>query len=366
MNYGWWFWLVVLAGRFLIKVHHALKLDAGSSSEFQQATITFKCLRSTLQEIVHGLQNADPSFRNAIRGQLDLSINSIAGFNTRLQDDYGEQLGVSALKGKHRGTLRKIKWAFSAAEDIAKFRIELSRQLEIVKLLIVSETNTKVSDIAVEVTANQEVLGTIKQQYPLLLSEAQKTRTSVKQPLSVIQEYCCTSTHLLHGIQDDYRGFSQSVGTGLQILQDQGKQKALDIAGLTANMSALSTEARQGCSERSTAHTKAALKQDMTLAAIQELCTLVVDLKNQQTGSISRSDTQQVNQYQLIQRYINEIGESAQDSATSPTSITDDTLRGLRQSRNSMTQRLISAIDGVNTTLVMRFGNLVTFFVNVN
>ena len=146
---------VLTLARFATKIHQALKEEGGSSSEYQQATSTSLSLPFTLEQIKQGLNSTDPSFRNALRGQLDGPTSSIAEFNARLQERYGNTLGTAAISGRHNGTWRKIKWAFSATKDLIEFLIGLSWQLEIVKLLIISETKSDVAASDGKLTATQ-------------------------------------------------------------------------------------------------------------------------------------------------------------------------------------------------------------------
>ena len=120
-GFGWSLSDVKLLAQFAGKVHHSLKEEGGSSSEYQQATTTLLSLQSTLEQIRHGLKSADPSFRNAVQGQLDGPTSSIADFNASLQKNYGDKLNTTAAVGRHHGTWRKVKWALSAADDLKEF-----------------------------------------------------------------------------------------------------------------------------------------------------------------------------------------------------------------------------------------------------
>ena len=74
--------------------------------------------------------------------------------NAGLLEKYGDMLGPCAKPGRLHGTGKKVKWAFSAAEDLKEFCVELSRGLEIVKLLILSETK---NDVGVVVSSIQDL-----------------------------------------------------------------------------------------------------------------------------------------------------------------------------------------------------------------
>lgn len=131
-GFGWSLSDTVLLAKYTRTVHRALQEEDGSSSKYQQATATLTSLQYTLQQIRYGLRDADPSFRNAIKGQFDAPTSSIARFNAKLQENYGEYLGALAPSSKHHGLWRKSEWAFKAAKELADLGVGLSRQPEVV------------------------------------------------------------------------------------------------------------------------------------------------------------------------------------------------------------------------------------------
>ena len=107
-GYGWSLSDTVLLAKYAGRIYRALEEEGGSSSDYEQATNTLSSLQFTLQQIQHGLKSTDPTFRSAIKGQLAGPTSSIAQFITKLQQRYGEHLGLSAPTGKHNGAWGKL------------------------------------------------------------------------------------------------------------------------------------------------------------------------------------------------------------------------------------------------------------------
>ena len=137
-GFGWSVGDVVLLTKTIRKVSRALKDEDGSSSEFQKTIKSLESFYLILSEINAILKNAEPAFRNAARAQLDVSTSSIADFNKKLLGKYGKSLGCDASKTSPLGMVRKVSWSFLAAQDVQHFQVELSRQVDRVKLLMMS------------------------------------------------------------------------------------------------------------------------------------------------------------------------------------------------------------------------------------
>ena len=139
-GFGWSVGDVVLLAKTIRIVIHALDNDHGAVSEYQRAIKSLHILQTTLEEIYAIVSNAQPVFRNAVRGQLDQSTSSIAEFNTKLKKKYGHALGSNNPKSKFRWTRKKLGWAFVAAKELEEFRLQLIDQLNTVKLLMIADT----------------------------------------------------------------------------------------------------------------------------------------------------------------------------------------------------------------------------------
>ena len=135
-GFGWSLNDVVLLATTTARVVHALKTTDGASSEYQRAKRSLESLQATLKEIGSILSTSESAFRSAISAELDDSTSSIAAFNTRILQRYEKALGGGSSRGIRHGVWRKLKWEFDAAEEFAEFQVELSRQLEKVKLLM--------------------------------------------------------------------------------------------------------------------------------------------------------------------------------------------------------------------------------------
>ncbi len=135
-GFGWSLTDVVLLASTTRRVIHALNRVDGASSEYEKAKRSLESLQATLGEIRNIILTSEPSFRSAIRAELDDSTSSIAIFNERILQKYEKALGSTALQGTRHGFWRKLKWEFDAAEEFAEFQVELPRQLEKVKMLL--------------------------------------------------------------------------------------------------------------------------------------------------------------------------------------------------------------------------------------
>lgn len=138
-GFGWSLGDVVLLAKTTHRVVHALSQNDGASSEYRKAKRSLESLQATLAEIKSILLNSEPGFRGAIKNELDDTTSSIAAFNDRILEKYGNTLGSASSQGACLGVWRKLKWEFVAAEEFAGFQIELSRQFEKVKLLMVMQ-----------------------------------------------------------------------------------------------------------------------------------------------------------------------------------------------------------------------------------
>jgi hypothetical protein len=177
-GFGWSLSDVLLLAQYAGRIHQALKDEGGSASEYQQATKTLLSLQCTLEQIQHGLENEDPSFHKAIQGQLEGPTNTIAGFNAKLRDKYGDRLGVSTSPSRSHGTWQKARWAFSAVEEVRQFWMGLSKQLEIVKLLIISETKSDLTVMNSRLKTNQQTSEAIQEQLRIVQAETQQSQAS--------------------------------------------------------------------------------------------------------------------------------------------------------------------------------------------
>ena len=189
-GFGWSLSDVRLLVHYAGKINSALKEESGSASQYQQATTTLSSLQIVLDQIQFGLKATDPSFRNALKAQVVSPTNSIASFNAKLKEKYGDRLDSHAPSARHRGVWPKVRWAFSAAEDLERFWMELSRRLEIVKLLILSETKVEVAKIYSKVAENMVDSRRAEQQLQSLRAELHQSRASIEGPITEVHRLC--------------------------------------------------------------------------------------------------------------------------------------------------------------------------------
>ena len=407
-GFGWSLSDVRMLVQYASKIHHALKDEGGSASEYRQAIATLLSLQKVLDQISHGLQDDDPSFRNALQAQLDGPTSSIAEFNTKLQEKYGNKLGISATPGRRHGIWRKAKWAFTAAKDLKEFWATLSRQLASIGLLIMSETRSdttaiegkvidsqktwqvvekqlpnllkgiqgidrkvdanqqtshtieqqqvlvlsNVANIDSKVAAFQQPLCNIEKQLPLMLAPIQNSHELLKAPIGEIRDFCLTNRNLLLGLQSEHQGFSESVALQLGTLQDQGCQRDDTITDLAGKLSSLSVQVQDTSSAVLDMASKGDAKSDAAMTSIRELHALMRDLMNRDESH------QHISQYAEIQSRIDGIRDAVEDWVMVPTNVSNDKHHVLLKSRNNMTRTLIGLMDNAGAKMENRFGPL--------
>ena len=137
-GFGWSLSDVVLLTKVTRNVIKALSNERGARAQYHKVIRSLIALETTLREVHAILQVADPVFRNAVHGQLDLSTSSIRDFYDSLVSKYAGILCEDIHGHSFSRFRKKIHWAFSAAEEVCQFRTHLSEQLENVKLLMVT------------------------------------------------------------------------------------------------------------------------------------------------------------------------------------------------------------------------------------
>lgn len=336
-GFGWSLSDVRLLALYVGKVYGALKEESGSATEYQQATTTLSSLQTVLEQIQFGLKATDPSFRNALKAQLVNPTHSIASFNTKLIEKYGDKLNSHAPSARHHGVWSKVRWAFSAAEDLERFWMELARHLEIVKLLILSETKIEVAQIQSEVTQNRLEFHRTEQQLQSLHAEIHKSRVSSEVAIAEVHKVCQSSGSNIREIQnvnarlatDIHKKFvedDQNRPDVAAALTDYASRIPLNSMWVKQDSIAAPGLAREGISE-----------PDTVLATIQELHCLIKEL-------IGR-DERHERQYTGIQNRIDELQRVSKDWALDPAELSKEKRYMVWKSRNNMTRLLIGGID---------------------
>jgi hypothetical protein len=129
---------VVLLFQLTHKVVHALKKE-GATSEYQTATRDLESLQAVLETLKEFFNDSTicPSLRNAAQSHFAVAARSIALFNRKLQKIYGDSLNILSTSAPPRKAMKSVDWTFRVAGDLAKFRVELSQQLEPAKFLCI-------------------------------------------------------------------------------------------------------------------------------------------------------------------------------------------------------------------------------------
>ena len=336
-GFGWSLSDVRLLAHYAGKIYSALKEESGSASEYQQATTTLLSLQTVLEQIQLGLKTTDPSFRNALKAQLVNPTNSIASFNTKLIEKYGDKLKSHAPSGRHHGMWPKVRWAFSAAEDLKRFWMELSRHLEIVKLLILSETKVEVAQIHNKVTQNLLGFHETEQLLQSLQAEIQQSRGSSEVSMAEVHRLCQSNDsnigEIWHAnarlVTDIHKKFAEDNRDRPDVaaaLTELASRMPLNSMWVERDSIAAPAVVRESISE-----------PDTVLATIQELHCLIKEL-------ISR-DEQQESQYTEIQNRIDELQSASKNWALEPEELSKEKQYMVWKSRNNMTRQLIGGID---------------------
>ena len=332
VGFGWSLSDVRLLAHYAGKVYNALKEESGSASEYQQATTTLLSLQTVLEQI-----QTDPSFRNALKAQLVKPTNSIASFNTKLIEKYGDKLNSLAPSARHHGMWPKVRWAFSAAEDLKRFWMELSRHLKVTELLILSETKAEVAQIHSKINQNLLEFHRTEQHLQSLQAEIHKSRGSSEVAIAEVHKVCQSNGSSIREIQhviarlatDIHKKFAEDDRNRPDVAAAPTKlasRMPLDSMGGEHSSVPASGSVRQGISE-----------PDTVLASIQELHCLIKVL-------ISR-DERHESQCTELRNLIDELQRVSKDWAIQSAELSKEKQYMVWKSRNNMTRRLIGGID---------------------
>ena len=360
-GFGWSLSDVVLLTQYVGAIHRALNEEGGSASQYQEATSNLSSLQLVLDQIQFGLNKTDPSFRNALQAQLDVPTSSIASFNTKLQKKYGDRLSEYALTGRCHNTWPKVKWAFSAAKELGDFWIVLARQLESVKLLILSETYAEVgktkdtlASIGSKVTKNLGTSNATDQQIRSLSSNFDQSRASVEVPLTLMQDLCRNSNLVLHELRTENNQSIKDITAKIDAYSNDNSHTVASLAVLNHEVSSLNAQIGDSSSALLDMQKKEEQKSDTAVGLIQDLHTLVCNLHDDGSGS------QQAVQYARIQGCINSLQGAVERSNFQSHGCGIEELL-LLKSRNGMTRRLIETLDSAGARLE---GRLVVEYFN--
>ena len=347
VGFGWSLSDVRLLAHYTGKINSALKGENGSASQYQQAATTLSSLQIVLDQIQFGLEATDPSFRNALKAQVASPTNSIASFNAKLKEKYGDKLDSHAASARHRGVWPKVRWAFSAAEDLERFWLELSRRLEIVKLLILSETKIEVAKIYSKVAENMVESRRAEQHLQSLQAELHQSRASFEGSITEVHRLCQGKDPNIREIQhaiarleaDVHKKFAEDAGERPEVaaaLTDLASRIPLNSMWVEED----SIAAPGMLSEDSS-------KSGTVLATIQELHCLMKEIINR--------DERHESQYTEIQNRIDALQSTCKNWALEPAERSNEKRYMLWKSRNTMTRMLIGGIDNIGAELEERF-----------
>lgn len=127
---------IALVTRFIIKVIDALKDEDGSQFEYQSATRQCQDVLDLMDEVAQlDFSRFPQSLRTKIEARLESTKSIVADFKAIIAR-YENSMGKSSKRNAAISTLRKVQWAFDAAEDLSKFQPRLSAQLHMVQIVL--------------------------------------------------------------------------------------------------------------------------------------------------------------------------------------------------------------------------------------
>ncbi|EED12731.1 hypothetical protein TSTA_052530 [Talaromyces stipitatus ATCC 10500] len=141
---------------FATKVVKALKEAGGSRSEYchaQQQCEGFLMVMDDVQRL--DLSNVSDSFRSRIEEYSAHTQEFVKDFKRTIVK-YEKSMGKSSHRGFITSAPKKVQWAFSAADDLEKFRQSLSSQVNLVQFTI---SNAILSIVAKSNQPQQLLLG---------------------------------------------------------------------------------------------------------------------------------------------------------------------------------------------------------------
>ena len=346
-GFGWSLSDVRLLAHYAGKINSALKEESGSASQYQQATTTLSSLQIVLDQIQFGLKATDPSFRNALKAQVGSPTNSIANFNAKLKEKYGDKLDSHALSARHRGVWPKVRWAFSAAEDLERFWMELSRRLEIVKLLILSETRIEVAKTYSKVAENMVKSRRAEQQLQSLRAELHQNLTSFEGSITEVHRLCQVKDPNIREIQHAIAHLEADVHKKFAEDARARPEVAAALTDLASRIPLNSMRVEQDSVAAPGVVGEGSSKSDTVLATIHELHCLMEEIINR--------DERHESQYTEIQNRIDALQSTCKSWALEPAGQSNEERYMLWKSRNTMTRMLIGGIDNIGAELEERF-----------
>jgi hypothetical protein len=129
---------VVLFAQFAKKTISALRDEGGSKWEYQNAERQCQNFLSVLEEAqCLDLSKVSDSFRHKL-AEHSTNISDFVKEFRKTIDRYEKSMSKSSQRGAFRSAPRKVQWAYTAADDLAKFRQSLSAEIGLVNFLIQS------------------------------------------------------------------------------------------------------------------------------------------------------------------------------------------------------------------------------------
>ncbi|MCJ1474189.1 hypothetical protein MMC13_002847 [Lambiella insularis] len=195
-----------------------------------------------LEEVRTILATAEPSLRNAIWAQLDGSTFTIKVMSDRMSRKYGESLGINASTEWYHGLRRKVGWAFEAAKELAAFYLELARQLENVKILLLSQLWQKASE---SITATCGSRDTVLKEFGVTETALSAVTKEIAKGVSQIDASTKTTSSILDSNSQQLCDIQKHQKDGAVVTADQMFQLQSRLDSLTLEVEKTHAEAAQ-------------------------------------------------------------------------------------------------------------------------
>ncbi|CAI6342509.1 unnamed protein product [Periconia digitata] len=127
---------IALFAKFITKVIDALKDEGGSQFEYQSAIQQCQDVLDLMDDVAQlDFSSVPQSLKTKVEARLESTKSIVSDFKTMIAR-YENSMGKSSKRNAAKSALRKVQWAFDAAEDLSRFQPRLSAQLHMVQIVL--------------------------------------------------------------------------------------------------------------------------------------------------------------------------------------------------------------------------------------
>ena len=221
--------------------------------------------------------------------------------------------------------------------------MELSRNLEVVKLLILTETKIEVAEIHSKVAENLLESHSTEQQLHLLKAEIHQSRGSSDVSIAEVHGLCQSNGSNLREIQHASARLANDVHKKLAEDDRDRLEVAAALTDLASRIPLDGMWVEQDSLAAPGAVSEGNFKPDTVLATLQELHCLMKEIINRDERHESR--------YTEIRIRIDELQRACKAWTLESTKLSEEKRYMVWKSRNNMTRMLIGEIDDVSAKL---------------